>query len=78
MKTAISIDEKLFVEAESFSKTTGLSRSRLYCTAINEYLQKHSSDLITETLNSYYKDHNSQIDNDLKEAAYHLFAKEDW
>jgi len=78
MKTAISIDDKLFDEAESFSKTAGLSRSRLYCTAISEYIQNHSQDLITEKLNSYYKNHNSKIDNDLKEAAYNLLAKEDW
>jgi len=78
MKTAISIDDKLFDEAESFSQTAGLSRSRLYCTAINEYIQNHSPDLITEKLNDYYKNHNSKIDDDLKEAAYNLLAREDW
>jgi len=78
MKTAISIDDKLFDEAESFSQTIGLSRSRLYSTAINEYIQNHSPDLITEKLNDYYKNHNSKIDDDLKEAAYNLLAREDW
>jgi metal-responsive CopG/Arc/MetJ family transcriptional regulator len=78
MKTAISIDDELFTVAESFSQTAGLSRSRLYSTAINEYIQNHSQDLVTEKLNSYYKNHNSKLDNDLKEAAYNLFAREDW
>jgi metal-responsive CopG/Arc/MetJ family transcriptional regulator len=78
MKTAISIDDKLFEKAESFSRSFGLSRSRLYSTAINEYIQNHDPDLVTEKLNSYYKNHSSHLDDDVKEAAYNLFAGEDW
>ena len=78
MKTAISIDKKLFTDAEGFARITGLSRSKLYCTAINEYIQNHTPDIITERLNSYYKNHKNQIDNDLKMAASRLFTGEDW
>ena len=78
MKTAISINKKLFDEAEKFSRNIGLSRSRLYCTALNEYIQNHSPDIITEKLNSYYENHVSAIDEDLKEATYQLFDKENW
>ena len=78
MKTAISIDRKLFDNAESFSRATGLSRSRLYCTAISEYIQNHTPDIITEKLNSYYGNIESKIDDDLKEAACRLFNGEDW
>jgi metal-responsive CopG/Arc/MetJ family transcriptional regulator len=78
MKTAISIDNKLYEEAEKFSKNTGLSRSKLYSTAINEYLQNHLPDLITEQLNAYYKDHESKLDDDLKYAAYRTLNREDW
>jgi len=78
MKTAISIDDKLFAEAESFSQVAGLSHSKLYCTAINEYIQNHSPDLITEKLSDYYKNHNSKIYDDLKEVAYNLLARVDW
>jgi metal-responsive CopG/Arc/MetJ family transcriptional regulator len=78
MKTAISIDKKTFDEAESFSHNAGLSRSRLYCIAIKEYLQNHSQDIITEKLNCYYQNNKSHIDDELKTAAYRLFAREDW
>jgi len=78
MKTAISIDEELFDSAESFSRYAGLSRSGLYCTAISEYIQNHSPDMVTEKLNSYYGKHKSPIDDDLKAAAGRLFGKEDW
>ena len=36
------------------------------------------SDSITEKLNSYYKNHNSRLDDDLKAASYRLLAKVDW
>ena len=78
MKTAISIDKKLFDAAEDFSRSAGLSRSGLYCTAISEYIQNHSPDIVTEKLNSYYENHESGIDSDIKAAAYRLFAGEDW
>jgi hypothetical protein len=47
-------------------------------TTTNEYIQNNSPDLITEKLNEYYKTRNSKIDDDLKEAAYNLLAREDW
>jgi metal-responsive CopG/Arc/MetJ family transcriptional regulator len=78
MKTAISIDKQLYEDAESFSRIAGLSRSRLYSTAVGEYIQNHTPDIITEKLNSYYGNAESKIDDDLKEAAYRLFAKEEW
>jgi len=78
MKAVISIDKKLFDEAENFSRTAGLSRSKLYCTAVSEYIQNYNSDIITEKLNRYYENNVSTIDNDLKEAAYQLFDREDW
>jgi len=78
MKTAISIDKKLFDEAERFSRTAGLTRSRLYSTAISEYINNHTPEIITEKLNSYYDNHESGIDDDLKAAAHRLFAAEAW
>jgi len=78
MKTAISIDKNLFDDAERFSKSAGLSRSKLYCIAISEYIQNHAPDIITEKLNSYYENHESCLEGDLKETAYRLFAGEDW
>ena len=33
---------------------------------------------ITEKLNSYYKNHNSRLDDDLKAASFRLLAEVDW
>jgi metal-responsive CopG/Arc/MetJ family transcriptional regulator len=78
MKTAIYIDQELFDKAEEFSYAAEMSRSKLYCTAINEYIQNHTQDNITEKLNSYYSNHESRLDDDLKAVAYRAFDREDW
>jgi metal-responsive CopG/Arc/MetJ family transcriptional regulator len=72
MKTEISIDDKLFNDAENFSKAAGLSRSDLYCIALREYIQNHSSDTVKGDLKNHYREHDSQIDDDLKAAADRL------
>jgi hypothetical protein len=64
MKTAIYIDQKLFDQAEEFSYVAEISRSKLYCTAISEYLKNHSPDNITERLNSYYANHKAKPDEE--------------
>ena len=74
MKTEISIDDKLFYDAENFSKAAGLSRSDLYCIALREYIQNHSSDTAKAELKNHYSEHDSRIDDDLKAAADRLLA----
>jgi len=78
MKTAISIDDDLFNDAENYSRISGLSRSKLYSLAIREYIQNNTLDIITERLNNYYKNNKSNLDTDLKAAANRLFDKEEW
>ncbi|MDR0843100.1 MAG: hypothetical protein LBP68_06750 [Acidobacteriota bacterium] len=78
MKTAISIDDELFHAAETFARTIGLSRSRLYAVAVDEYMKHHLPDTITERLNQYFDSHPAMVDEGLQQAAYDLFAKEDW
>ena len=52
MKTAISLPEALFEEAERFARRLNKSRSQLYAQAITEYLARHAPDNITEAMNS--------------------------
>jgi antitoxin component of RelBE/YafQ-DinJ toxin-antitoxin module len=78
MKTAISIDDEIYQDAEDAAVRMGLSRSRLYTLAIEEYLYNHQINTITERLNQYYKDHKAVLDDDIKQAAYDLFTREDW
>ena len=61
MKTAISIPDKLFTDAEITAKQLGLARSQLYVKAIKEFIEHHNKDKITEKLNSLYS--NVMIEN---------------
>ena len=54
MKTAISLPDKLFQEADAFAERTGLSRSELYATAVAEYLARRNADRVITQLNAVY------------------------
>ncbi|MCC6154546.1 MAG: hypothetical protein IT367_12340 [Candidatus Hydrogenedentes bacterium] len=51
MKTAISIPDDVFEEAERFARQTRKSRSQVYSEAVKEYVARHSPDAITEAMN---------------------------
>jgi metal-responsive CopG/Arc/MetJ family transcriptional regulator len=51
MKTAISIPDNVYNEAEITAKQLGLARSQLYVMAIKEFIEHHNKDKITEKLN---------------------------
>ena len=54
MKTAISLPDKLFQDADAFAERAGLSRSELYATAVAEYLARRNADRVTTQLNAVY------------------------
>lgn len=51
MKTAISIPDAIFEEAERLARRTKRSRSDLYSRALADYLARHSSDKVTDAMN---------------------------
>jgi metal-responsive CopG/Arc/MetJ family transcriptional regulator len=51
MKTAISIPDDIYADAERLARSRGQSRSHLYAEAVKEYLARHDPDTITATLN---------------------------
>ena len=61
MKTAISIPDNLFNDAEITARQLGLARSQLYVLAIKEFIEHHNKDKITQKLNLYYSQ-NSNTD----------------
>jgi metal-responsive CopG/Arc/MetJ family transcriptional regulator len=54
MKTAISLPDRLFFEAEETAKNLGISRNTLYLNALLDYLEKNNRKNITEKLNEVY------------------------
>ncbi len=78
MKTAISLPEAVFKEAERFAKRTHRSRSQLYSEAIKEYLARHSNNDITETMNEII-DRIGIVDNTfIHVASKRTLRKEQW
>ena len=50
MKTAISIPDDLFADAEELARELKKSRSRLYGDAVREYVARHSAESVTAAL----------------------------
>jgi metal-responsive CopG/Arc/MetJ family transcriptional regulator len=51
MKTAVSLPDQVYREAEGHAKRTRKSRSQLYAEALAEYLARHAPDEVTEAMN---------------------------
>jgi metal-responsive CopG/Arc/MetJ family transcriptional regulator len=54
MKTAISIPDNVFHDADTAAQELKISRSELYATAVAEYLARRSAEQITDRLDRVY------------------------
>jgi metal-responsive CopG/Arc/MetJ family transcriptional regulator len=61
MKTAISLPNPLFEEAEATAKELGMSRSKLIQTALEEFLKRRRDDAITESIERYIAKYGSEL-----------------
>lgn len=55
MKTAISIPDEVFEEAEHLARKMKKSRSEIYSRAVREYVARYSDDRVTEALDLLYE-----------------------
>lgn len=78
MKTAISVRDNLFKRVEKFSKDKKMSRSQLFCAAVEEYIDKREDDDITKNLNAVYSKEDSSVDPVLFKMAIMSLPKEEW
>lgn len=62
MKTAVSLPDTLFKAAESLAGRLGVSRSRLYAAALEEYIARHQARRVSERLDAVYSSEPSVID----------------
>jgi Ribbon-helix-helix protein, copG family len=56
MKTAISIPDEIFEQAERAAKRLGLSRSELFTKAVKEFLDQRSATNITRSYDAGFGD----------------------
>ena len=62
MRAAISVPDDLFESGEALAKRLGLSRSRLYATALADFIAKHRGRSVTARLNAIYASEDNRLD----------------
>ena len=78
MKTAISVPDDIFQEAEKLARRRQLTRSALYTAALRSFVQQHRPTDITHALNEVYKENSNALDGVLNEMQSMTMVKEDW
>ena len=78
MKTAISIPDHVFEEAEKVAQRLGMSRSELYANAVSEYVREHKGEKVTEKLNEVYQQESSKLDSVSRALQFASIKKGEW
>lgn len=80
MKTAISIPDAVFEEAERLARQRGLSRSELYATAVAEYVRSQKVLGVRERLDAIYGAHpeESELDAVTRALQRRSLSNETW
>jgi predicted transcriptional regulator len=78
MKTAISIPDDVFAEADELARRLNQSRSQLYSRAVREYVARHSADDVTAALDALYAQEDSALDAFGKAAAKRTLERSEW
>jgi metal-responsive CopG/Arc/MetJ family transcriptional regulator len=78
MKTAVSIPDPLFREAERLTKRLRIPRSQLYATALEEYVRRQRSKGIKEALDEVYRTEPSELDPVLGHLQSEVLGRKEW
>jgi metal-responsive CopG/Arc/MetJ family transcriptional regulator len=78
MKTAVSVPDDLFRLAEAAARRLQVSRSKLYATAISEFLNRQQRGAVTQRLNEVYSRQPAKVDSALRRAQIRSIEKESW
>lgn len=80
MKTAISIPDSIFEEAERLAKSRGWSRSELYASAVSAYVYSERYSGVREKLDAVYgmAAADSSLDPVLADAGLKSLPREEW
>lgn len=78
MKTAISIPNNVYRQAESFAKRNRLSRSALYTEAVKSFMDQRKPEDVTGRLNELYGQEPSELDPVLQAMQTRSISQESW
>jgi metal-responsive CopG/Arc/MetJ family transcriptional regulator len=78
MKTAVSIPDDLFRQAEQLARRGKKSRSQVFSEALREYLARHAPDEITEAMDRVVDEVGERDDHFVAVAARRTLARPEW
>ena len=78
MKTAISVRDNLFQEAEKFAKKAKISRSQLYSDAVEEYLAKRNEADLIARINAVCEKVDTSLDPAIRNYQSRAINREKW
>ena len=78
MKTAISIPDDVFEDAERLARHLQTSRSQLYARAVAEFVARHDDDHVTSTMNQAVEEIGESADAFAREAARRSLERVEW
>lgn len=78
MKTAVSIPDDLFEEAERLAIELRTSRSQLYSRALQEFVARHTPDPLTEAMNRVVDEVGSELDEFSQKASRRVLERVEW
>ena len=78
MKTAISLPDEVFKNAEKLASRLKVSRSELYARALQDYVRQHAPDAVTEAYNRVCSEVESQPDEFIRLAARKTLKRAEW
>ena len=78
MKTAVSLPDELFIRVENKAKRLGVSRSRLFAIALEEYLQESDNEDTTNRLNEIHDTQSNSLDSEIAKMQHASVDNESW
>jgi metal-responsive CopG/Arc/MetJ family transcriptional regulator len=78
MKTAVSIPDDLFEEAERLAVKFQTSRSQIYSRALQDFVARHAPDLLTEAMNRVVDEVVSEVDEFSRKASRRVLERIEW
>lgn len=78
MKTAVSIPDDVFLDADRIARRAKKSRSQLYSDALREYIARHEPDEVTEAMNRVVDSLDQPVDPFVRLAGRRTLLRNEW
>ena len=78
MKTAVSIPDEVFEDAERLATELQTSRSQLYSRALQEFVARHAPDRLTEAMDRVIDAVGGEIDEFSQKASRRVLEQIEW